>query len=191
MAGSAKGKMAVVGPGSLWHNGGWSGYDDREREMEYVTQCRQPFAGVMTRLEESLRLRGYRVRRSFDLPRTALHPSSGANYSVLMIDTTANGGEPHIMVARSSAGKLVFTLTSTSSDDGTHDLRAAVAEVLVELGCWSWEEGAPNDPVLDPVCGKSLDRKDAHAVVERHGRRTHLCCALCQEAFERDPERYR
>ena len=105
--------------------------------MDFVTQCRLPFGRVVNALEVSLRQRGFTARRSFDLPRAVVDPPDGVNYSVLMIDTAASGGAPHIILAHESAGRLVLTLASSSSDAETHDLRAALAEILVELGCLS------------------------------------------------------
>ncbi len=43
---------------------------------------------------------------------------------------------------------------------------------------------------IDPVCGKTLEDYQAHAVVDFKRVRFYLCCPLCQAAFEQTPERY-
>ena len=44
--------------------------------------------------------------------------------------------------------------------------------------------------IIDPVCGKRINRGKAHIVVEYEGVAYALCCPLCQAAFEREPKTY-
>lgn len=42
----------------------------------------------------------------------------------------------------------------------------------------------------DPVCGRRMNPNKAYANVRYEGSTYLLCCPLCQETFESDPERY-
>jgi len=44
--------------------------------------------------------------------------------------------------------------------------------------------------IVDPVCGKRINRGKAHVVVEFDGVAYALCCPLCQKEFERAPKAY-
>jgi YHS domain-containing protein len=44
--------------------------------------------------------------------------------------------------------------------------------------------------MIDPVCGKRMNRCKAHIVVEYEGVAYALCCPLCQAEFERSPATY-
>lgn len=44
--------------------------------------------------------------------------------------------------------------------------------------------------IVDPVCGKRINRGKAHVVVEHEGVAYSLCCPLCQKEFEREPKAY-
>jgi len=44
--------------------------------------------------------------------------------------------------------------------------------------------------LIDPVCGKRVNRNKAHIVVEHEGVAYALCCPLCQATFEREPKSY-
>ncbi len=42
----------------------------------------------------------------------------------------------------------------------------------------------------DPVCGKKINRQKAQVLVKHEGYGYFLCCPLCQEEFERNPDEY-
>lgn len=44
--------------------------------------------------------------------------------------------------------------------------------------------------IIDPVCGKRINRGKAHVVVEFEGVAYSLCCPLCQKEFESAPKAY-
>ncbi len=44
--------------------------------------------------------------------------------------------------------------------------------------------------IVDPVCGKHINRNKAHMVVTYEGNEYYLCCPLCQATFEREPEKF-
>lgn len=158
--------------------------------MDFVTQCRLPFHQMIEALTASLSRRGFAIRRDFDLQSAAGPEAADVNYTVLLIRPDSDPEQLHVVVAYERTGWLTLTLTSAPFDEQTTDLRQALGEALVELGCWSWEEPRPNGRVVDPVCGKALDPQEAHATIEWQGQPVYLCCPLCQAAFERNPERY-
>ena len=158
--------------------------------MDFVTQCRLPFEQVVGALTATLARRGFAARRNFDLQSAAGEDAAGVNYTVMLIRPEGDTERLHIVVVHERAGRLTLTLSSALGDEQAVNLRQALGEALVKLGCWSWEEPRPNGWVMDPVCGKALDPQEAQAVVEWNGRPVYLCCALCQAAFEQEPQRY-
>jgi len=42
----------------------------------------------------------------------------------------------------------------------------------------------------DPVCGRRMNPNKAYAKVKHDGAIYLLCCPVCQEAFQRNPEMY-
>ena len=44
--------------------------------------------------------------------------------------------------------------------------------------------------LVDPVCGKSMEARKAHAVITFRGSSYYLCCPRCETAFEHEPEKY-
>ena len=44
--------------------------------------------------------------------------------------------------------------------------------------------------VTDPVCGMTMEEKDAAAAFAYQGKTYHFCSASCKEKFEKDPEAY-
>jgi len=42
----------------------------------------------------------------------------------------------------------------------------------------------------DPVCGKRINRQKAHILIKHKGYGYFLCCPLCQQEFELNPDRY-
>ncbi|OGA68282.1 MAG: hypothetical protein A3G81_02670 [Betaproteobacteria bacterium RIFCSPLOWO2_12_FULL_65_14] len=44
--------------------------------------------------------------------------------------------------------------------------------------------------IVDPVCGKRINRGKAHIIIEHKGFAYALCCPLCQAEFERAPQTY-
>ena len=66
----------------------------------------------------------------------------------------------------------------------------AKGEECIELPAPGGESMASERLVLDPVCGKWLDLRQVQAGIEYEGNVYHVCCPLCQEAFEHEPARY-
>ena len=44
--------------------------------------------------------------------------------------------------------------------------------------------------VIDPVCGMTIDPKDAAASVEFEGNVYHFCATACRDAFQESPKLY-
>jgi Cu+-exporting ATPase len=44
--------------------------------------------------------------------------------------------------------------------------------------------------LVDPVCGKRIQPKQAYHAIGYRGITYYLCCPLCQAAFEGAPERF-
>lgn len=44
--------------------------------------------------------------------------------------------------------------------------------------------------VKDPVCGLSIDERQARATSEHEGRVYYFCSPSCQQIFAQDPERH-
>lgn len=44
--------------------------------------------------------------------------------------------------------------------------------------------------LIDPVCGRKMNRARAHVAVEYNKVTYYLCCGRCQAEFEAAPERY-
>ncbi len=42
----------------------------------------------------------------------------------------------------------------------------------------------------DPVCGMTVDEKNAAATTEYKGKTYYFCAPGCKAAFDRDPEKY-
>lgn len=71
--------------------------------------------------------------------------------------------------------------------------------VIGVAGCAKEEEG-PNPPVQegeiiyteveDPVCEKSIDKRNAPPSVEYKGKTYYFCSAHCKEAFLKNPGKY-
>jgi len=159
--------------------------------MDLVTQCKLPFQQMVEALTAALARRGFTIRRDFDLQNAAgKDAAADVNYTVLLIRPERDVEQLQVVVAYERAGRLTLTLSSGPVNEQRTSLGQALAEVLVELGCWSWEEPLPDGRVVDPVCGKALDPLEAHAMIEWNGQPIYLCCPLCQAAFEREPQRY-
>ena len=43
--------------------------------------------------------------------------------------------------------------------------------------------------MIDPVCGISVE-KTVKAIIGPDGKKYRFCCALCQWAFEKDPDSF-
>lgn len=46
------------------------------------------------------------------------------------------------------------------------------------------------EQVKDPVCGMTIDKKQAAATVEYQGQTYYFCAPGCKSAFEKNPEKY-
>ncbi len=46
------------------------------------------------------------------------------------------------------------------------------------------------EKVVDPVCGMEVDKDKAAGSVEYQGETYYFCGAMCEEKFEKDPEKY-
>ena len=42
----------------------------------------------------------------------------------------------------------------------------------------------------DPVCGMSVDSRNAAASIQYKGKTYHFCSKMCKTMFEREPEKY-
>lgn len=51
-------------------------------------------------------------------------------------------------------------------------------------------DGNPDEVVQCPVMGTKLKKKDAVAVLDYKGKKYYICCKMCVEKFENDPEKY-
>ena len=45
-------------------------------------------------------------------------------------------------------------------------------------------------PVKDPVCGMTIDEKDAVATSEHRGKRYYFCSQDCKQEFDQNPDDY-
>jgi YHS domain-containing protein len=60
----------------------------------------------------------------------------------------------------------------------------------LDPGMVSVETGPQARLVRDPVCGKWLEPGRSEANIQYGGEVYHLCCSLCRDMFEGEPERY-
>ncbi len=44
--------------------------------------------------------------------------------------------------------------------------------------------------IIDPVCGKRINRNKAHITIAYKNIDYMLCCPKCQSEFEKNPEKY-
>jgi YHS domain-containing protein len=87
--------------------------------------------------------------------------------------------------------------------DAEADLVAALVRGGLDLCAEAAGEGESVDPglvsedpdpamqlVQDPVCGKWLERERSQAGIEYRGEVYYVCCPLCRDEFEGNPEHY-
>ncbi len=67
------------------------------------------------------------------------------------------------------------------------DLREKIKDHYEGLIIFAREESMK---VIDPVCGMTIEEKDAAATLAYQGKTYHFCSTSCQEKFEKDPEAY-
>lgn len=177
--------------------------------MEYVFKADQPFGEAVADLMAALEGREFTVTCNFDMS-SALGGQTAptVNYSVLLVypflagdrldtDPSPDAVRPHLITIYERGGYLVINLLPTPpmalSPAGEvysyseARLKEALVAVLVEKGWWSIDDGASPQ---DPVCGKRIERDQAHAVLDYEGRVYYFCCPMCQAEFERDPAKY-
>lgn len=44
--------------------------------------------------------------------------------------------------------------------------------------------------VIDPICGKRINRNKAHITITYKNIDYLLCCPMCQSEFEKNPDKY-
>lgn len=52
------------------------------------------------------------------------------------------------------------------------------------------KDAAPDDEIKDPVCGMTVDPKNAAAAAVRGGTTYYFCSTSCRDEFEQAPEKY-
>jgi Cu+-exporting ATPase len=60
---------------------------------------------------------------------------------------------------------------------------------IVEVGA-DHEEVEAARPLVDPVCGMTVDPATAAAIATHDGVQVHFCSAGCRDTFVADPDRY-
>ncbi len=44
--------------------------------------------------------------------------------------------------------------------------------------------------VIDPVCGRKINKKKANVVIHHKGEQYYLCSPKCQEEFKNSPDKF-
>lgn len=75
--------------------------------------------------------------------------------------------------------------------NGTLHLYSAINQgTAIEIRLPTQGQTQPHDTVRDPVCSALLAPQEAYSSLNHAGQAYFFCCAVCQGAFQNNPERY-